>query len=74
MKVTGSFHNVAIFFDKVARLPRVVNINNIKMTPSKNGKRLTTNCTAVTYKFINRPPAKKKKKGGKKKKSKKGKK
>ena len=75
MKVTGSFHNVAIFFDKVARLPRVVNINNIKMTPSKNGKLLSTNCTAVTYKFINEPPpAKKKKKGDKKKKRKKGKK
>ena len=67
MKITGPFHNVVIFFDKVARLPRVVNIKNIKMTPNKQGTRLTTNCTAVTYKFIDKPPKKKSKKKKKKK-------
>ena len=62
IKVTGQFHNVALFFDKVARLPRVVNIRNIKMKPAKGGRSLTTSCTAVTYKFIEKSPRKKKKK------------
>ncbi len=66
MKVSGQFHNVVIFFDKVARLPRVVNIRNIKMKPTKGGRSLTTSCTAVTYKFIQSKP-KKKKKGKRKK-------
>jgi len=62
MKVSGKFHNVVIFFDKVARLPRVVNIRNIKMKPGKGGNSLSTSCTAVTYKFI-KSKSKKKKKG-----------
>ena len=62
IKVNGSYHNVVIFFDKIARLPRVVNIQNIKMKPIKGGRSLTTSCTAVTYKFIKQAPKKKKKK------------
>jgi type IV pilus assembly protein PilO len=64
IKVTGRYHNVALFFDKVARLPRVVNIRNISMTPGrgKGRDKLSTGCTAVTYKFIDKPKKKKKKK------------
>jgi type IV pilus assembly protein PilO len=62
IKVTGNYHNVAVFFDKVARLPRVVNIRNITMSPAKGKERLSTGCTAVTYKFIDKPKKKKKKK------------
>ena len=50
--VTGSYHNVALFFDKLARLSRIVNIENIKMTTAKGGNTLTTSCTAITYRFI----------------------
>ncbi len=64
IKVTGQYHNVALFFDKVARLPRVVNIRNILMTPGKgkSSDKLSTGCTAVTYKFIDKPKKKRKKK------------
>ena len=72
MKVNGDFHNVAIFFDRVARLSRVVNIRDISMKPVKGSDRLVTSCTAVTYKFIeSAPPAKKKSAKNKKKKRKK---
>ena len=50
--VTGSYHDVALFFDKLSRLSRIVNIENIKMTSNKGGNALTTSCTAVTYRFI----------------------
>jgi type IV pilus assembly protein PilO len=54
MNILGDYHNTALFFDQVARLPRIVTIENIQMTPaSKKGSReLSTKCMAVTYKFI----------------------
>ena len=67
MQVTGKFHNTAIFFDRVARLSRVVNIRDISMKPAKGNMSLTTSCTAVTYKFIENKPAPKKKSAKKKK-------
>jgi type IV pilus assembly protein PilO len=53
--VSGTYHQVAVFFDKVSNLPRIVNIRDIKMAPASqndNGGVLTTSCQAVTYKFI----------------------
>lgn len=68
--VSGSYHQVALFFDKVANLPRIVNIRNIAMAPSKadkGGLKLKTDCQAVTYKFIeSKPGAGKTTKGRKK--------
>lgn len=51
IRVTGGYHNVAQFFDKVANLSRIVNIRNIQISRDKSGA-LTTSCEAVTYKFI----------------------
>jgi type IV pilus assembly protein PilO len=52
MKVTGSYHNVATFFDNVSRLYRIVNIGDISMKSGGDGNMLNTTCTAVTYKFV----------------------
>ncbi len=58
IEVTGPYHNVATFFDKVSRLSRIVNIGNVRMTQAKAAKTksdtviLKTGCTATTYKFI----------------------
>ena len=58
IEVTGPYHNVATFFDKVSRLSRIVNIGDLKMTQAKAAKTksdtviLKTGCTATTYKFI----------------------
>ncbi len=55
ISVSGTYHQVAVFFDKVSNLPRIVNIRDIKMAPAAqkdNGGTLTTACQAVTYKFI----------------------
>jgi type IV pilus assembly protein PilO len=51
IKVTGGFHNVVMFFDRVANLSRIVNIRDIEIARDKSGA-LTTSCKAVTYKFI----------------------
>jgi len=68
MKVKGGYHDLAIFFDKVARLSRIVNIKNISMGRAKNSQELNTSCTAVTYKFVEPAPEKPSKKKKKKKK------
>lgn len=63
--VSGNYHNVAMFFDKISNLPRIVTIEAIKMLPDKESDKLLTTCTAVTYKFIEpvkKKPSKKKKK------------
>lgn len=58
--VTGTYHEVALFFDRVGKLPRIVNIRNVEMTkPEERSGRiiLSTQCEAVTYRFIEQAPA-----------------
>ncbi len=57
MNIKGDYHNLALFFDQVARLSRIVNIQNIQIANSKDKKSgdLSTKCIAVTYKFIETP-------------------
>jgi type IV pilus assembly protein PilO len=51
INVLGHFHQLALFFDKVANLSRIVNITDINIKSEKSEK-LNTTCRAVTYKFI----------------------
>lgn len=70
INVSGGYHNLALFFDKVARLSRIVNISdiNIAHTKSTNGEQavLKASCTATTYRFIEEESRKKDKKKKKK--------
>jgi type IV pilus assembly protein PilO len=56
IEVSGGYHNLAMFFDKVARLPRIVNISNISVTKEAAGKTaeagLKATCVATTYRFL----------------------
>jgi type IV pilus assembly protein PilO len=54
--VKGTYHDLAMFFDKVARLSRIVNIKDIAIDQQKEDHVLTASCTALTYKFIEAPP------------------
>ena len=56
MNVKGGYHDLALFFDKVARLSRIVNIRNISMSRAGETLDLNTSCTAVTYKFVEPEP------------------
>lgn len=69
IKVTGGYHNLATFFDKVAKLSRVVTVSKVKITGTKGDKKglgtLEASCVATTYRFIETseaPPVKGKKK------------
>lgn len=72
--VQGAYHEVALFFDRVGKLNRIVNIADIKMAdPRESSGRvmLTTEGKAVTYRFLDAseqpppPPAEPKKKEAK---------
>ena len=56
--VTGSFQNIVYFFEKVAKLPRIVNISDISMGERKDvkgrGYVITTSCTIKTYMFVDK--------------------
>jgi type IV pilus assembly protein PilO len=65
--VLGNYHNVAVFFEKISNLPRIVNVNAIKIAPQqKEETKLNATCEAVTYKFVE--PSAVQKKGPKKRK------
>jgi type IV pilus assembly protein PilO len=52
IEVSGTYHNVAIFFDKVGQMERIVNILNVSMTPQKErSTTVTARFDAVTYRF-----------------------
>jgi type IV pilus assembly protein PilO len=56
VSVMGTFQNILYFFDKVAKLPRVVNISDISMGDRKDvkgkGQLMTLTCTIKTYMFL----------------------
>ncbi len=68
MSIKGGYHQIAVFFDRVANLPRIVNLRRVKMAPDtkKETSFLNMTCQAVTYKFIE-SAAQSKKKGPRKK-------
>jgi type IV pilus assembly protein PilO len=52
IEVSGTYHDVAVFFDRVGRMERIVNILNVSMKPVKERSTdLITKCDAVTYRF-----------------------
>ena len=52
IEVRGVYHDVALFFDKVGKLDRIVNVVDVSMVPVKSmDTMLKTNCKAVTYRF-----------------------
>jgi len=50
LQISGSYHNLAVFFDSISRLSRIVNIKKLKLKKGKN--KLNINCQAVTYRFL----------------------
>lgn len=60
IKVKGAYNNVATFFDKVGKLPRIVNISEVSMDSAKEvlGRwEINTSCTATTFKFVDKEPS-----------------
>lgn len=74
MKILGKYHDLGVFFDRVSKLPRIVNILDIivdrKAAQAKNVSDpglLNASFKAVTYKFVEVKQDSDKKQKGKKK-------
>ena len=56
--VIGTFQNILSFFEKVAKLPRIINVSDISMGDRKDvkgrGELITASCTIKTYMFIDK--------------------
>jgi type IV pilus assembly protein PilO len=65
LTVLGSYHNIGIFFDRVSKLPRIINVVDFNMTRanvkgrSESEVLVRTSCMINTYRFLEQ------KKGGK---------
>ena len=58
--VEGNYHNLALFFDRVGRLPRLVNAGNIKVRSQNkqtSNNTIASSCVATTYVYVEKPPA-----------------
>jgi type IV pilus assembly protein PilO len=52
IEVSGTYHNVAVFFDRVGQMERIMNIQNVSMKPIKeDSKVISVTCDATTYSF-----------------------
>lgn len=52
IQVRGTYHDIAVFFDKVGHMERIMNISNVSMKPvGDRSTTLNTTCDAVTYTF-----------------------
>ncbi len=70
LKLAGSYHQAAAFFDAVSKMERIVNIQGLTLGGAKVVKGKTTlsvNCNAITFRFVENSTNPKGKKGGKKK-------
>ena len=59
IEFTGGFHDIATFFDQIARLPRIINISELDMSISKEGATgtlLKVEGKATTFRFVEPEP------------------
>ncbi len=59
MTVEGNYHNLGIFFDRVGRLSRLVNIGNIKISSRADqsvSNTISASCVATTFVYVEAPP------------------
>ena len=60
VSLSGHFHSTLSFFEKVATLPRIINVENISMAEGKKdvkayGQLIKIDCVIKTYMFIDKP-------------------
>ncbi len=70
LKLTGSYHQAAAFFDAVSRMERIVNIQGLTLGGAKQVEGRTSlgvDCRAITFRFVEQQTPVAQKKGGKRK-------
>ncbi len=52
LKITGKYHDIGAFAADVANLSRIVTLNNLAVTPTKEANNLVLEATARTYRYL----------------------
>lgn len=64
--MVGSYHNTGLFFDKIGKLPRIINVVDFNMSRAKEVKGreadvvIRTSCLITTYRFMEKKAEEKK--------------
>lgn len=61
VKINGSYHDFGAFAADIAKLPRIVTLNNIAITPAKDGQ-LSLEATTKTFRYLDEEEVAKQKK------------
>jgi type IV pilus assembly protein PilO len=60
MTVRGNYHEIAVFLDRLSKMPRIVNVSDLNMTaPNVENKKIVvaSSYTATIYRFLEREKA-----------------
>jgi type IV pilus assembly protein PilO len=65
LAVIGHYHDLGVFFDKVSKLPRIINVVDFNMTRAKEARAkddsaVRASCLLNTYRFVEKKPEEKK--------------
>lgn len=52
VKINGSYHDIGAFAADIAKLPRIVTLNNIAISPMKEGGLLTLDAVTKTFRYL----------------------
>ncbi len=52
VRINGTYHDIGAFAADIAKLPRIVTLNNIAITPMKDGGLLTLDATTKTFRYL----------------------
>jgi type IV pilus assembly protein PilO len=58
MDIEGSYHNLGLFFDRMSRLPRLVNVSGLRINAQQQqrpNRTITTSCVATTFVYVEKP-------------------
>lgn len=55
IELQGGFHNLAVFFDKLGKLERIINVGQLSLSAPRTtdkGMELSATCNLITYRFL----------------------
>lgn len=62
VKINGSYHDFGAFAADIAKLPRIVTLNNISISPAREGGVLSLDATTKTFRYLDEEEIAKQKK------------
>jgi len=61
LDLDGTYHNLGLFFDRVSKFPRIINVSTVRIKAKDKpqpGSTITASCTATTYVLVEAPAPK----------------